>query len=142
MRKLHFLPLFLVLLAGCSVNFPGRLGLPPGHGGVPPGHGGIPPGQAKKMGPPAVVVVGTPEFVRIRGSDVSVVVGVEADLFRAKDIYYYHYKNTWYRGHDYRGPWTLMNARRLPAGLRGKSPKELKSKVKKNYKKYKKHSKF
>lgn len=108
---------------------PGRAGLPPGHGGVPPGHGGIPPGQAKKMMPPAVVVVDDPRFVVVPGTNVRVVLGVDADIFVVDGSYYYFYDGGWYKGRHYRGPWREIRDRDLPPGLRGKSPKKLKAKV-------------
>ena len=115
----------LGLLAGCAVSAP-----PPGHGGIPPGHGGIPPGQAKKMGPPPIVVVGTPRYVLVPETNVSVMVGVEADVFVVSGVHYYFYGGTTYTARSYQGPWTVIAADALPPGLRGKSPKELKAKVK------------
>ena len=69
MRRLLIWIVMVGILAGCDINLspPRRSGLPPGHGGIPPGHGGIPPGQAKKMGPPPIVVVGIPSFKLIPG---------------------------------------------------------------------------
>lgn len=126
----QFLWLFVAVSLGGCVYAPSRVGLPPGHGGVPPGHGGIPPGQAKKMGPPAVVVVGAPRLVVVPGTNVRVVLGVDADIFAVDHIYYYCYDGVWYKGHHYRGPWRVIRDRDLPHGLRGKSPKKLKAKIK------------
>ncbi len=132
MRRLFLLMVVTGFLAGCDVYLPSRrAGLPPGHGGIPPGHGGIPPGQAKKMGPPSVVLSGGPRFAIVPGSNVAVVLGVNADLFRVKNVYYYRHDGIWYRGGHYRGPWKAIAAKALPRGLRGKSPKKLKAKVKK-----------
>jgi hypothetical protein len=125
MPRKQFLWIILTgFLGGCIAY-----GSPPGHGGIPPGHGGIPPGLAKKMGPPAVVVVGSPKFVLIPGTTVSVVLGVDADLFVEKGVYYYFYDHVWYTGANHRGPWRAISTKDLPPGLRGKSPKELKAMV-------------
>ena len=131
MRR-QFLWLILIgFLGGCAVYAPlGHRGLPPGHGGVPPGHGGIPPGQAKKMRPPALVVVGTPALVPVPGTNVAVIYGVDADVFVVKGVYYYFHGGVWYSATHHRGPWRKIDAKHLPPGLKGKSPKELKAKVK------------
>lgn len=122
----QFLWLVLATSLGGCVYAPGRVGLPPGHGGVPPGHGGIPPGQARKMGPPAVVVVGTPRLMALPGTNVRVVLGVDADIYAVDGRYYYAYDGLWYEGDHYRGPWRRIDAAHLPPGLRGKSLQELK----------------
>lgn len=122
----RFLWIVLIgLLAGCTVYAP-----PPGHGGIPPGHGGIPPGQAKKMGPPPLVVVGVPRYVVVPGTNVAVVLGVEADVFLVSGVYYYFHYEAWYTAANHQGPWRAIAAKDLPRGLRGKSPKELKARVK------------
>jgi len=132
MRMLLLWMVMIGILAGCDVYLPrsGRSGLPPGHGGIPPGHGGIPPGQAKKMGPPPVVLVGPHSFVLVPGSNIAVLVGVDSDIFRVRGVHYYHHNGVWYTGPHYRGPWTIIAAKNLPYGLRGKTPKKLKAKVK------------
>lgn len=126
MKKTLLWVALIGFFSGCAVYGP-RHGLPPGHGGIPPGHGGIPPGQAKKMGPPAVVVVGSPRFISIPGTRVSVVLGVDADLFVENGVYYYFHDDVWYTGSHHRGPWRAISSKDLPPGLRGKSPKELKA---------------
>ena len=120
------------MLAGCDIYLPSsrRSGLPPGHGGIPPGHGGIPPGQAKKMGPPPIVVLGIPSFKLVPGSNVYVMIGVDADVFRVNGLYYYFHDSAWYTGRRYHGPWKAIAAHDLPPGLRGRSPKKLKGKGK------------
>ncbi len=128
MERLLLWMVLIGFLSGCAVYGP-RHGLPPGHGGIPPGHGGIPPGQAKKMGPPALVIVGSPKFVSIPGTTVSVVLGVDADVFVKKGIYYYFHDHVWYTGSHHRGPWRKISAKHLPPGLRKNSPKELKAMV-------------
>jgi hypothetical protein len=132
MLRPFLLIVMIGILAGCDLYLPSshRRGLPPGHGGIPPGHGGIPPGQAKKMGPPPVVVVGLPRFNLVPDTNISVMIGVDADVFRVNGIYYYFHDNAWYKGRHYRGPWKAIAARNLPPGLRGKSPKKVKAKAK------------
>ncbi len=125
MRKRLFWMLLIGFLSGCTVYAP-----PPGHGGIPPGHGGIPPGQAKKMGPPPIVVVGPPAYAVVPGTNVSVMISVEADVFLVNGVYYYLHNRVWYTATNHQGPWRGIAADDLPPGLRGKSPKELKAKVK------------
>lgn len=108
-----------------------RSGLPPGHGGRSPGHGGVPPGLAKKMGPPSVYIHGQPSFIRLPGTNVRVMVGVDAYIFRVKGLYYYAYRGRWYMSRHYRGPWNTISSRNLPRGLRGKSAKKLKARARK-----------
>lgn len=125
MRR-RFLGMVLIgFLSGCATYAP-----PPGHGGIPPGHGGIPPGQAKKMGPPPIVVVGAPAYAVVPGTTISVMLGVEADVFLVGGVYYYFHDGVWYSASSHHGPWRSIGADELPPGLRGKSPKELKAKVK------------
>ncbi len=125
MQRRFLWMILIAFLVGCTVYTP-----PPGHGGVPPGHGGIPPGQAKKMGPPPLVVVGAPRYVVVPGTDVSVMLGVEADVFLVSGVYYYFHNGSWYKATNHQGPWRTIAAKDLPRGLRGKSPKELRAKVK------------
>ena len=97
--------------------------------GLPPGHSGIPPGQAKKMGPPSVRVVGTPGFIWIPGTNVRLMVDIEADIFSLIGSYHYFHGGSWYVGRHYKVPWRAVSSRSLPPGLKGKSPRELKAKV-------------
>lgn len=131
MQKWFLGMLLTLFLSNCTVNTPPphRSGLPPEHGGLPPGHGGIPPGQAKKTAPPAIVIAGVPAYVLVPGTNVSVMVGVDADVFLVNGVYYYHHEGGWYRAVNYHGPWRETEASDLPPGLRGKSPKELKGRV-------------
>ena len=137
MQKILLSLILIGFVAGCDlyVHPSHRSGLPPGHGGRPPGHGGIPPGQAKKMGPPSVYIAGRPKFVRLPGTNVRVMVGVDAYIFRVKGVYYYAYSGHWYMSSHFRGPWNAISSRNLPRGLRGKSPGRLKAKAKKRRKK-------
>jgi len=132
MRRALLWIIMIGILAGCDIYLPSsrRSGLPPGHGGIPPGHGGIPPGQAKKMGPPPVVVFGIPSFKLVPGSNVYVMIGVDVDVFRVNGLYYYFHDRVWYTGRRYHGPWKAIAAQDVPPGLRGRSPKKLKAKVK------------
>ncbi|MEE9143511.1 MAG: hypothetical protein V3U06_01920 [Candidatus Binatia bacterium] len=129
--KKQFLWIVLTgFLGGCAMPY----GLPPGQGGIPPGHGGIPPGQAKKMGPPALFVIGRPVLVVVPGTNLSVLYGVDADVFVARGIYYYYHNKVWYRASHHRGPWKKISMKLLPSSLQGKSPKQLKAKAKGKYK--------
>ncbi len=92
--------------------------------GLPPGHGGVPPGLAKKMGHPSVYVKGRPGFIRLPGTNVRVMVGVDAYTFRVKGVYYYAYRGRWYMSRHYGGPCNAISSRNLPRGLRGKSPRK------------------
>ena len=132
MQRILIWLMLIGFLSGCHIFLPSdhRKGLPPGHGGVPPGHGGIPPGQAKKMGPPPVRLVGTPSFLWIPGTNIRVMVDIEADIFSANGSYYYFHGGSWYVGRHYKGPWRAVSSKSLPPGLRGKSPRELKVKAK------------
>lgn len=93
MRRLLIWIVMIGILAGCDINIS-----PPRRSAPPPGHGGIPPGQTKKMGPPPIVVVGIPSFKLIPGSNVSVMVGVDAEVFRANGLNYYLHNRVWYTG--------------------------------------------
>ena len=138
MRKLLLWIVLMGSVAACGdyVQSSRRSGLPPGHGGRPPGHGGVPPGLAKKMGPPSVYIHGQPSFIRLPGTNVRVMVGVDAYIFRVEGLYYYAYRGSWYMSRHHRGPWNAVSSKNLPRGLRGKSPRKLKNRAKKA-KKYK-----
>jgi hypothetical protein len=82
------------------------------------------------MGPPPIVVVGIPRFKLLPSSNVSVMIGVDADVFRLDGIYYYFHDSAWYRGRNHHGPWKVISAYDLPPGLRGKSSKKLKGRGK------------
>jgi len=133
-----FLGIALTLfLSNCNVEAPPhRNDLPPAQGGTPPGHGGPPPDQVKKKpGPPALVVAGTPAYILVPGTNVLVMVGLDADVFLVSGIHYYHHEGAWYRAVNYLGPWRGIHANDLPSGLRGRSPKDLKARVEGRHKK-------
>jgi hypothetical protein len=123
MQKRFLWIVLIGFLAGCAYYGP------PGRHGFPPGHGGIPPGQAKKYGPPPIAVIGGPRYAVVPGSAVSVLLGVDTDVFFVSGVHYYFYDSLWYSSKYYYGPWKRIAANRLPRGLRGKSPKLLKAKI-------------
>lgn len=141
MIRMFSVLLAMAVLVSCSVHVhkpepkgvpPGHGGTPPGHGGVPPGHGGIPPGQAKKLKGPVVVVHDEPEFAIVVGTDIRVLLDVDADVFLIGSVYYCLHEGIWFKAGHHSGPWVGISVDHLPPGLRSQSPKELKAKAKRD----------
>src|SRR5262249_55507000 len=88
--------------------------------------GGLFPMQARaqvnvnvNIGPPAPVIVqAPPEMVFLRDPGVYVAVGIPYDVFFIGGRYYYYQGNHWFWGPGYGGPWTYVEYRTLPPGLR------------------------
>ncbi|NIO10701.1 MAG: hypothetical protein GTO40_22945 [Deltaproteobacteria bacterium] len=132
MKKVLLWIVLLGFVSACDVYVK-----PSRRAGLPPGHGGMPPGLAKKMESPEVYVEGRPNFIRLPGTNIRVMVGVTAYIFRVKGVYYSAYGNRWYMSQHYLGPWNAISASNLPPGLRGRSPRELKKQaIKRARKKY------
>jgi hypothetical protein len=67
---------------------------------------------------PQIVIEEPPEFIYPQSLGFYVAVGVPYDLFYLGDSYYVFRDNRWYRGPHYRGPWSSVQYRNLPPGLR------------------------
>jgi hypothetical protein len=71
------------------------------------------------VGPPAPVIVqAPPEMLFLRDPGVYVAVGIPYDVFFIGGRYYYLHGNHWFWGPGYGGPWTYVEYRTLPPGLR------------------------
>jgi hypothetical protein len=68
--------------------------------------------------PPAISVEAPPEMVIIPEAGVYVAVGTPYDLYFLNGRYYYFHGGYWYGARGYGGPWTHVEDRRLPPGLR------------------------
>jgi hypothetical protein len=69
--------------------------------------------------PPTVVVEEAPEMVFVPETGVYVAVGTPQDLFFISGRYYYQSGGNWYASRGgYGGPWTHVEYRRIPPGLR------------------------
>lgn len=101
------LALLLTVLTGCvAYQTP-----PPGYGGPPP-----PP-------PPPSVAFVEPEYLYVIPTfGVYFVPGITAEVFFYSGRWYYRSGGMWYWGLSYRGPWTFIEVRRVPSGLRRLPP--------------------
>jgi hypothetical protein len=73
-------------------------------------------------------------------SNVAVMVGVAAEIYRVNGYYYYYHDRIWYDARHYEGPWVAIAIKELPPSLRGKAFKKLK-KAKGKHKKRRKKNK-
>jgi len=88
--------------------------------------GGVLPTEARaqvnvnvNIGPPAPVIVqAPPEMLFLTDPGVYVAVGIPYDVYFISGRYYYFHSNHWFWGPGYRGPWTYVEYRTLPPGLR------------------------
>src|SRR5215471_20777522 len=88
--------------------------------------GGLLPSQARSqvhvnvnIGPPAPVIVeAPPQMLYLRDPGVYVAVGIPYDVYFIGGRYYYLHGDHWFWGPGYRGPWTYVEYRTLPPGLR------------------------
>jgi hypothetical protein len=71
------------------------------------------------IGPPAPVIVeAPPPMLFLPDPGVYVAVGIPYDVFFISGRYYYFHANHWFWGSGYTGPWTYVEYRSLPPGLR------------------------
>jgi hypothetical protein len=71
------------------------------------------------IGPPAPVIVqAPPPMLFLPEPGVYVAVGIPYDVFFVGGRYYYFHANHWFWGPGYAGPWTYVEYRSLPPGLR------------------------
>jgi len=68
--------------------------------------------------PPPVIVQAAPTMVFLTEPGVYAAVGVPYDIFFFSGRYYYLRGNDWFWGGGYGGPWTYVEYRTLPPGLR------------------------
>ena len=88
--------------------------------------GGLLPSQARSqvhvnvnIGPPAPVIVeAPPHMLFLPEPGVYVAVGIPYDVYFIGGRYYYLHGDHWFWGPGYRGPWTYVEYRTLPPGLR------------------------
>jgi len=71
------------------------------------------------IGPPAPVIVeAPPHMLFLQDPGVYAAVGIPYDVFFIGGRYYYLHGNNWFWGPGYGGPWTYVQYRTLPPGLR------------------------
>jgi hypothetical protein len=71
------------------------------------------------IGPPAPVIVeAPPQMLFLPDPGVYVAVGIPYDVYFIGGRYYYYHGDHWFWGPGYRGPWTYVEYRTLPPGLR------------------------
>src|SRR5262245_11635091 len=87
---------FAVTPAGAQVNVNVRIGEPP----------------------PPVVVYSGPTMVLLPEPQTYVAVGVPYDIYFVSGRYYYLHGDHWFWASRYNGPWTYVEYRTLPPGLR------------------------
>src|SRR5262245_60996435 len=68
--------------------------------------------------PPPVVVYSPPTMVLLPEPQAYVAVGVPYDIFFIGGRYYYFHGTHWFWASGYNGPWTYVEYRALPPGLR------------------------
>jgi hypothetical protein len=77
-------------------------------------------------GPPAIVGTERPRLVFVTGYRIYFAPDLDVDLYFDRGVWFYFYDNVWYRSSDYRGPWTAVQVKQLPPGLRRVPPGYLK----------------
>lgn len=71
------------------------------------------------IGPPAPVIVeAPPPMLFLPEPGVYAAAGIPYDVYFVSGRYYYLHGDHWYWAHGYRGPWTYVEYRSLPPGLR------------------------
>jgi hypothetical protein len=71
------------------------------------------------IGPPVPVVVeAPPQMLFLSDPGVYLAVGIPYDVYFIAGRYYYFHGNNWFWARGYRGPWTYVEYRALPPGLR------------------------
>ena len=71
------------------------------------------------IGPPAPVIVeAPPQMLFLPDPGVYVAVGIPYDVYFMDGRYYYFHGNNWFWARGYSGPWTYVEYRTLPPGLR------------------------
>jgi hypothetical protein len=68
--------------------------------------------------PPPVIVEAPPQMLFLPDPGVYVAVGIPYDVYFIGGRYYYVHGDHWFWGPGYRGPWTYVEYRTLPPGLR------------------------
>src|SRR5262245_42041111 len=68
--------------------------------------------------PAPVIVQAPPEMLFLPDPGVYVAVGIPYDVFFIGGRYYYYHGDHWFWGPGYGGPWTYVEYRALPHGLR------------------------
>lgn len=68
---------------------------------------------------PAIRYSGPPSVVVIPGTYVYMVPDMDVDVMFYHGYWWRPYQGHWYRSRDYKGRWSYMEPRRVPAGLRG-----------------------
>jgi hypothetical protein len=68
--------------------------------------------------PPPVIVAAPPTMLYLGQPAVYAAVGVPYDIFFVGGRYYYYRGADWFWGPGYGGPWTYVEYRSLPPGLR------------------------
>lgn len=71
---------------------------------------------------PKIVLPVPPPMIWLPGISVYVAHESPYPIFAHQNHYYLHHENIWYIGPAYNGPWTVIEARRVPPGLRGFRP--------------------
>ncbi len=77
-------------------------------------------------GPPAIVVAERPRLVFVTGHGIYFAPDLDVDLYFDRGVWFYFYDSVWYKSSDYRGPWTVVQVKQLPPGLRKVTPGYLK----------------
>ena len=87
--------------------------------------------------PPPVVVYSPPTMVLLPETQTYVAVGVPYDIFFIGGRYYYFHEDHWFLGPGYGGPWTYVEYRTLPPGLRKFKVREMREFREREYRVYK-----
>jgi len=86
--------------------------------------------------PPPVIVQAPPPMLFLQDPGVYVAVGIPYDVFFFGGRYYYVQGNHWFWGPGYAGPWTYVEYRTLPPGLRKYKVVKLREYREREYKVY------
>jgi len=67
---------------------------------------------------PSVRFAAPPDLVVIPGTYVYLVPDIDADVLYFQGYWWRPYEGRWYRSQEYNGPWSRLEAERVPGGLR------------------------
>ena len=97
---------------------------------------GIPAARVVAAGPPALVFESDPLFLSPGRLGFYIGVGTPYDIVFSGSAYYLFHDNHWYRSPHYRGPWTGIEHRQLPPGIRKHRIDQIRSYRDREYREY------
>lgn len=98
-----------------------------------------PPAPRVVVSGPRVIFEAPPLFLAPPQFGFYIGVDVPYDIFFSGNDYYLYYGNSWFRSAWYNGPWTVIERRHLPYGLRKHRVEYIRSYKDREYRSYDRH---